>query len=60
MTKTQTWLTREEAAERLRVNPRTLDRYARDNKLTKHKVAGTQSVRYRADEVDALVQPADD
>ncbi len=59
-TATHVWLTREEAAARLRVSPHTLDRYARDNKVTKHKLAGTQSVRYRADEVDALVQPAQD
>lgn len=52
------WLTREEAAQRLRVSPHTVDRYARDGKLMKHKVAGTQSVRFLAEEVDALVQPA--
>lgn len=57
---TAVWLTREEAAERLRVSPRTLDRYAREEKIAKYKVAGTQSVRYRADEVDALVQPSED
>jgi excisionase family DNA binding protein len=61
MTKTTVatvWLTREEAADRLRVSPRTVDRYATEGKLAKHKLAGTQSVRFRAADVDALVQPS--
>lgn len=54
---TREWLTRQEAADRLNVGPRTVDRYARLGKLTKHKLRGTQSVRFAADEVDALAVP---
>lgn len=57
---THTWLTKEEAADRLRVSPHTVDRYVRRGELTKHKLAGTQTVRFRADQVDALAVPVAD
>jgi excisionase family DNA binding protein len=53
----QVWLTRQEAAERLRVSPHTVDRWTREGRLTKYKVADLQSVRFDADQVDELVQP---
>jgi len=54
------WLTREEAAERLRCSKHTVDRWTREGKLTKYKVGDLQSVRFDADQVDALVQPVQD
>lgn len=56
---TSPWLTRAEAAERLRVSPKTIDRWTREGRLTKHKVGDLQSVRFAAAEVDKLVQPCD-
>lgn len=56
----EVWLTRQETAKRLRVDPRTVDRWSREGLLTKHKVGDLQSVRFRADQVDALVQPVKD
>lgn len=51
------WLTVEEAADRLRVSTATVRRWIRHGKLTKHTVAGLQSVRIRRSEVDALIRP---
>jgi excisionase family DNA binding protein len=51
------WLTKAEAAEYMRVDPRTIDRWAATGRLTKHRVAGVQSVRFSRDELDRLVQP---
>lgn len=59
MTETR-WLTRQEAADLLKVNPRTVDRYARQGKLTKHKARGTQFVVFPAAEVEALATPVKD
>lgn len=53
------WLTRKEAADRLRCDPKTIDRWSREGRLTKHKVGDLQSVRFRADQVDSLVQPCE-
>lgn len=54
------WLTREEAADRLRVSKHTVDRYAREGRLTKFKVGDLQSVRFDMNQVDKLVQPVTD
>lgn len=54
------WLTRNEAADRLRVSPHTVDRYAREGRLQKYKVGDLQSVRFDMDQVDKLVQPVTD
>lgn len=58
-TKKPTWLTRQEAADRLRVSPHTVDRWTRQGRLTKYKVADLQSVRFSAEQVDNLVRVAD-
>lgn len=52
------WLTKHEVAERLRVSPATVDRWTREQRLTKYKVGDLQSVRFDADQVDSLVRPA--
>lgn len=54
------WMTRQEAADHLRVSVDTIDRYARDGKVTKYNVAGTRSVRYKTAELDALLTPEDE
>ena len=51
------WLTKAEAAAYMRVEPRTIDRWVRAGRLTRHKVEGLQSVRFARGELDALVQP---
>lgn len=58
MSKPTKWLTREEAADRLRVSKHTVDRYAREGRLTKFKVGDLQSVRFDMAQVDGLVQPS--
>jgi len=49
------WWTRREAAAYLRVKERTIDDYVRRGVLTRHRIAGTRSVRFRAEDVRALV-----
>jgi excisionase family DNA binding protein len=51
------WLTREEAAAYLKINERTLDRYRSAGQIQAHKLAGTQSIRYRQDELDGMLKP---
>lgn len=52
-----TYKTKAEAAEYLSVSQGTLDRWVRDGKLTRHKIQGTESVRFLTEELDALVVP---
>lgn len=54
-----TWATRKEAAVYLRVDPKTIDRYAREGRLTRHSVAGLRTVRYRWTDLYALVAPGE-
>jgi excisionase family DNA binding protein len=49
------WLTRAEAAARLRVSPRTIDRYAQLGYITRLKTP-TGLVRFREHDVEALIQ----
>ena len=53
----ETWLTRAEAARYLRVSKATLDRLAREHGL-RHYLGDTRSVRFRRDQLDALLTPA--
>lgn len=51
------WLTRAEAAELLRVNPRTIDRWARRGLLQRHYLGDSpRLVRFRAGEVRELAR----
>jgi excisionase family DNA binding protein len=55
------WLTAEEAAEYLRVKPRTLLLWARQGKIVGHRLSGVQRHiwRFRQAELDAsLVSPS--
>ena len=49
------WLTKAEAADRMRVTERTLDRWAEAGRLTRYRVEGIQSVRFARAELDALI-----
>lgn len=53
------WLTKEQAAARLQVSPRTLDRFASLGRLTKYGFDDVQQahVRFKAEEVDRLLRP---
>ena len=48
------WLTRAEAAERLRVSMRTVDRLAATGALTSYRHQG-RLLRFRLEDVDALM-----
>jgi len=54
------FLTRQEAADLLRVDVQTIDRLARNGRLTRYRIqTGEQRARtrYRADEVRGLIEP---
>lgn len=54
------FLTRQEAAELLRMDVQTIDRLARKGSLTRYRIqTGEQRARtrYRADQVRGLIQP---
>jgi excisionase family DNA binding protein len=52
------WLTRAEAARRLRVHPDTIDKWTREGRLARYLLPSGQP-RFRTDDVDALAQPND-
>lgn len=57
MPSTARWLTRSEAADRLRVRPRTIDAWAREGRLPRYYLAGsTRAPRFRVEDVDALAE----
>lgn len=51
------WLTKAEAAEYMRCDTRTIDRWTEAGKLTRHRVEGLRSVRFARAELDSLVVP---
>lgn len=51
--------TRDEAAEYLRVDPRTLDRYIRSGRLKAHRIAGLRTLRIFESDLDALLVPVE-
>lgn len=51
------YLTREQAATFLSVHPKTLDRWFREGRVERYKVAGIQSVRYKEEDLRALLIP---
>lgn len=53
------WRTKEEAAAYLRCSQATVSRYMRRGELKAYKLAGTQSVRFKVEDLEALLaQPA--
>lgn len=51
-----TWFTRAEAAAYARVSLATLDRWARDGKITRHRTPG-RGVRFTQTDIDAAMTP---
>lgn len=52
----QVWYTRDEAAEYLRMDPRSLDRYIKDGHLKVHRAAGIGNPRINKVDLDSLMQ----
>ena len=54
------WLTANEAAQYLKVKPRTLLQWVRDGKIPAHKLSGTQRCvwRFLKSELDAMLMPS--
>lgn len=52
------FITRELAAEIAQVSETTIDRWARAGRLTKYKVPGRVSTRYRRADLMAILAPA--
>lgn len=55
VTETERWMTRQEAADELRVTPRRIDAYVRDGALPRYHLAGTRTPRFRIEDVRALI-----
>jgi excisionase family DNA binding protein len=51
------WFTRTEAAQYARVSVTTLDRWAREGKITRHKTPGGRGVRYTKIDIDNAMTP---
>lgn len=51
------WLTRVEAAAYARVSLATLDRWAREGKIQRHRTPGRRGVRYAKSDVDNAMIP---
>jgi excisionase family DNA binding protein len=58
MTETERWMTRAEAAELLRIAPRTLDSYVRNGSLPRYVLGSGRTPRYRIEDVRKLVRSA--
>ena len=54
--KVKFWLTKEEAAQYLGVSTRTIDRARRDGKLKYHLLDGTTTMRFKVEDLDALMK----
>jgi excisionase family DNA binding protein len=53
------WLTIDQAAERLQVSVRTVERMVESGRLTERRpLEGSRTRRYHVDDVDAAMQPA--
>jgi excisionase family DNA binding protein len=53
------FLPRDEAARYMRVSASTIDRWAREGRIKRYRVEGTRSVRFKVEELDALVVRVD-
>lgn len=53
---TSPWMTREEAAEYLRIAPRTFDNYVRAGEITRFRLKSSDRPRYRRAEVVRLIE----
>lgn len=53
------WLTREQAANRAKVDKRTIDRWLSMSLLTRYRI-GKRGVRIRREELDRVLEPRED
>ena len=53
------WLNRAEAAEHLRVDVTTIDRYVKKGLITKYGGAGVSLARFDRNQLDALLVPVE-
>lgn len=53
------WMTKKEAAGRLKVTTRTIERLVTSGQLKKHTVGTGRAVRFKAADVEALLTPQD-
>ena len=51
------WLTVDEAAKRIKISKSTMRRYVAKEKITAFRPQGGRDLRFRASDVDALMQP---
>lgn len=59
MVKTEQWLTAEQAAERLNVSVRSIRKYRATGRLPAYKLAGERALRFRVEDVDGMMEPAE-
>lgn len=54
------WLNTTEAAQHLKIKPRTLAQWAREGKVPAHRLSGCQRVtwRFMRQELDAMLMPS--
>lgn len=60
MVESREWLTRIEAAKRLKIGVQTLDRYVSAGKIKRYKLADSRLTRFRSEDVNALLGGASD
>lgn len=51
------WISLNEAAEYLGVAPKSVRRYIADGRLRAYRLAGKQTIRIKAQDLDALMRP---
>jgi excisionase family DNA binding protein len=56
---TERWVTRDEAADVLRVSKGLVDKLVRDKKLPRYRVVGVRAPRFRIEDVRALITGPD-
>lgn len=58
-TEGQQWLTAAQAAKRAGMSPWLLYQHAKDGSLTAYRPGGKGTYRFRAEDIDALMQPVE-
>jgi excisionase family DNA binding protein len=54
------WMSKAEATAYLGVSDWSIDRYVKSGQLTRYKLGGTQTVRFRREDIEALLVPEGD
>jgi excisionase family DNA binding protein len=56
---TSPWMSKQEAADYLRISLPSLDRWMREGRVRFYKAGGQQSVRFHISDLDAVMRPVD-